>query len=277
MQIAVKKADMNGGVYDKAYLTFVQTPAEISDDVPVVSGTIEFNKAMGSYVGAEVQVMAWSMTDEITITVFYEVEGVTYQGQTITTSVKAKAMEQIQKNSATKDICIAMLNYGAAVQVAFNHCSANESSLANYDLTAEQKVVPSVEFGGEVVLPDGALKPATKSLSFGAKVLIQFPIKIADFSGYEVRYTIEGVDGEFIVPDEDIRVQGSFRGPSIAAKPLYMRSAYTIAIYDKATGEKVYGDIVCSIADLAKAHENKTYHNVASAMLAYGDAVDAIY
>ena len=171
-----------------------------------------------------------------------------------------------------------MLNYGAAVQTTFNHCNEEASYLANYDLDESQKGIPEVEFGnaGNIVLPAGSWKPARGALSFGAKVLMQFPIQNADFSDYEVRYTIEGVDGEFIVPDEDIRVQGSFRGPSIAAKPLYMRSQYTIAIYNKTTGEKVYGDILCSIADLAASHQGTANHNVAATMLVYGDAVAAL-
>ena len=277
VQVAVRKADINGGVYDRAYLTFTQT----SPEGEVTTGTSEFNLALGIYVGAEVPVMAWSMSDEVTATVYYTVGGVTYVGESRTTSVRDQAMTRINTTSTsssvvkTRGVCVAMLNYGAAVQTAFNHCSSNAEYLANYYLTADQKALPEVEFGGSVTLPSGSLKPARGALSFGAKVMMQFPIKNADLSNYVVRYSIDG-GAEITVPKEDIMTQGSYVGPSIAAKPLYMRSEYRIAIYDATTGEKVYGDIVCSISALAAAHEGGAYHNVAVTMMAYGDAVAAL-
>ena len=277
VQVAVRKADINGGVYDRAYLTFTQT----SPEGEVTTGTSEFNLALGSYVGAEVPVMAWSMSDEVTVTVYYTVGGVTYVGESRTTSVRDQAMTRINTTSTSssavknRNVCVAMLNYGAAVQTAFNHCSSNAEYLANYYLTADQKALPEAEFGGSVTLPSGSLKPARGALSFGAKVMMQFPIKNADLSNYVVRYSIDG-GAEITVPKEDIMTQGSYVGPSIAAKPLYMRSEYRIAIYDATTGEKVYGDIVCSISALAAAHEGGVYHNVAVTMMAYGDAVAAL-
>ena len=193
-------------------------------------------------------------------------------------------MNRIEANDASKAICIAMLNYGAAVQDAFNHCDSKAEYLANADLAAELKTIPEVEFGNyeNVIIPEGDLKPFRDSLNMQAKVVMQFPIKISDFSNYEVRYTINGGDEITLSAETDITttVAGSttFKVPNIAITALNFRSEYRISIYDKTTGEKVYGDIVCSVADIAAKYENDpVYHNVVATMLAYGDAVTALY
>ena len=226
--------------------------------------------------------MSWSMSDTVAVTVYYEYNGVIYQGPSMETSVREQALIK-KADSNARDICVAMLNYGAAVQVAFNHCSGKEEYLANYGLTDEEKTVPSVVFGNSenVYLPAGKLQPSRSSLNMQAKVVMQFPILIDDFSNYEVRYTVDGGE-ETVLPASGITnstVQGKeYRVINIAVAALNMRSEYRISIYNKTTGEYVYGDIVCSVADSAARFENNaTYHNVAATMLAYGDAVAAQY
>jgi len=241
----------------------------------IIDGTVEFDtESLPGYAIAEVPVMAWSMSDTIVITAYYEYDGVTYQGESRTTSVRDQAMERINSGSYdanTKAVCVTMLNYGAEVQLAFDHY-INEEDLANYYLTETQKKIPDVEFTGIVTMPDGAFKPMQSSLSLGDKVTLSFPIRVNDMSGYEVRYAIDG-GNEITVPAGDISDLGSVCALTIAAKPLYMRSEYRISIYSVETGLKVYGDIVCNISAVAQAHENSTYHNVVATMLAYGDAV----
>ena len=279
LQLALNKTTMNGGNYDKAYYTFVQ---KNPDGSVAESGTITFNMATGNYVGAEIPVMAWSMADTYEVTVFWEADGVTYQGATTTTSIKAQAMSRINKNQ-NYDLCIAMLNYGASVQDTFNHNDADASYLANYDLTAEQKALPTFDeltLTEQIVIPEGDLKPATKGLSAKDKIILQFAVKNKDLSGCEVRYTLDG-GNEIVIPYSEFMSMtaggSTYTGPKFALTPRQMRSEIKLAFHNAATGEKVYGDIICSVAAFAKDHKGKTTESVIIAMMVYGDAALAAF
>ena len=54
-----------------------------------------------------------------------------------------------------------------------------------------------------------------------------------------------------------------------------MRLTYTIAFYDKTTGEKISLDTTTSIEACAKDHIGKGTATMAAAMMAYGDATVA--
>ena len=280
LQFALKSTTMNGGVYDRAYYTYVQ---KNPDGTEAGSGTIEFNMATGSYVGAEVPVLAWSMSDEFVVTVYYEVDGVVYQGSTVTTSVKAQAMKRINANNSAKALCIAMVNYGAQVQDYFNHSDAEASYLANSELTEEQKALPTFEslnLTGEITMPDGTLKPSTKGLNAKDKINLQFAVKNVDLSGYEVRYTIDDGDPITIPSSEFVTLtagSNTYTGPTIAMTPLQMRSEVKIAFYDVETGEKAYGDIICSVEAFAKSNQGKATENLTIAMMVYGDAAKNMF
>jgi hypothetical protein len=223
------------------------------------------------------------MADTFEITVFYEVDGVACKGETIITSVKEQAMKRIHgdETAETKAVCVAMLNYGANVQDYFNHSDAEASYLANSELTEEQKKLPTfaeLNLTGEVVMPDGDLKPATKGLNAKDKINVQFAVMNKDMSGYEVRYTIDGVEQPVITSDKFMNLtagSNTFSGPTIAMTPRQMRSEIAIGFYDAETGEKVYGDIICSVEALAKANEGKATEQLTIAMMVYGDAAEA--
>ena len=122
------------------------------------------------------------------------------------------------------------------------------------------------------------MRPATQGLNAKDKINLQFAVLNKDMSGYEVRYTIDGVEQPVIPSSEFItNVSGSYTltGPSIAMTPLQMRSEVRIAFYDVATGEKVYGDIVCSVEALAKNNAGKATEALTIAMMVYGDAAAA--
>ena len=277
LQIAVQKKKINNKVYDRVYLEYTQTtPSGIS-----TSDVAEFTMENSSIVVAEIPVVSWSMSDEITVTVFYEYQGVTYQGETRTTSVRAQCMQRINDNTDAKAVCIAMLNYGAAVQDVKNHEDAQPEYLANYYLTEEQKIMPSFEelnITGTKTIPSGSLKPSA-GLSLGDKVKMEFAVRNTDMSGYEVRYSVNGVEQDPITSDKFVTVTAgsvTLCGPSISVAPLNMRTEYRLAFHDAETGEKVYGDIICSVAAFAASHENTVNKPIVIAMMAYGDAVVAL-
>ena len=118
----------------------------------------------------------------------------------------------------------------------------------------------------------------TKGLNAKDKINLQFAVLNKDLSGYEVRYTIDGVEQPAIPSSEFVTtVSGSYKltGPSIAMTPLQMRSEVRIAFHDAVTGEKVYGDIICSVAALAMANQGKSTEALTIAMMVYGDAAVA--
>ena len=280
LQLAISKSKLNGGNYDKAYYDYVQrTPDGVES-----FGSVDFHLEQGSFVGAEIPVLAWSMSDEFTVTVYFEKDGIVYQGQTVTTSIREQAMNRINAGTTTDKIralCVGMLNYGAAVQDYFNHSDAEMSYLANYELTTEQKTLPQfseLALSGDITIPDGLLKPESKGLSAREKINLQFAIKNKDLSSYEVRYTIGGVEQEPIQSD-DFMVQTAgnavYSGPSIAMTPMNMRSEVVLGFYDVETGERVYGDIICSVAAFAKGNEGKPTEQLTIALMVYGDAAAA--
>ena len=58
--------------------------------------------------------------------------------------------------------------------------------------------------------------------------------------------------------------------------PSQMRSEFVIGFYDKLTGEKLSGDIKCSIEGCAKTMVGGTYGEIVLAMMQYSDAVVAM-
>ena len=67
----------------------------------------------------------------------------------------------------------------------------------------------------------------------------------------------------------------TYTGPTIAMTPRQMRSEIVIGFYDAVTGEKVYGDIICSVEAFAKGNEGKATEKLTIAMMVYGDAAEA--
>ena len=115
------------------------------------------------------------------------------------------------------------------------------------------------------------------SLNLGSVVKLTLPVAKASLSGYdvEVRYTINGEEQEPI-PASAFNDSGDFVAPVFSIKPSQMRSEFVIAFYDKTTGEKLSGDIKCSVEGCAKGMVGKTYNDIVLAMMQYSDAVVAL-
>lgn len=279
LQISIKESLFNNANYTRAYYVYEQYSYNELDELTLVNTTeVDFSltTTVGStvYLVAECPVKAPQMSDVFTVTPYYEVNGVTYKGESVTSSVKEQAMTRINKNNAAKDICIAMLNYGAAAQEQFKYAIKH---LANSDLTNAQKEIGTFEdanISGQNTYP-AAGKPPVEGLSLGEVVNLQFGFKktALDLTGCEVRYSIDGVPQE---PVTKFTASGSYLVASIPVKPYDVRKDFTVNIYD-ANGALVYGEMIYSVEAFATTHKGKTTENIVIALMAYGDAVDAYF
>ena len=57
-------------------------------------------------------------------------------------------------------------------------------------------------------------------------------------------------------------------------KPKEIRKNFTIGIYN-AAGERVYGDMICSVQAFSTGHKGKDTENIVVALMCYSDAVSA--
>ena len=67
---------------------------------------------MRCYMVFEHKVMAWSMAETVTVTLYGEKDGVVYQGQSITTSVEELALEKIAsyESAGNATACTALVD-----------------------------------------------------------------------------------------------------------------------------------------------------------------------
>ena len=174
-----------------------------------------------------------------------------------------------------------MMNYGAAVQVAYNH---NADSLPNTNLGefAAYATPTTPEIAGAVTSSGTA---ASTIQDLGIYTTMQAQVELTmyiglktgagDISDYELRVTPEG--GETVTfGSETFRMNGKYYVPVIALKAKDFRTNHTMALYNKTTGEAVTKTYVASIeAKASAALGDATLGPVVVAMMKYGDAVAA--
>jgi hypothetical protein len=214
------------------------------------------------------------MTEEVTLTLYATKDGVTYQGQTITTTVKALAVQKIpdykaKGNAKACRALVDMLNYGAAVQSTQNY---NADKLANEGLGEDAKLgtqeTPKIEATN---VKEGAytLAIAKDNISMRSKVEIQLLFATGvDLSKYKIVAT---VDGEEI--GTEIGVVSGYPVVKVAISATNMRKTHTIALYDPATNEPVTQICNVSVEAYAQKAIGTTSEAIAIAMMKYGDAV----
>jgi hypothetical protein len=251
-----------GKNYDKVYAIAVQ------EGVETVCGTKPYGSTYTIY---QHQVLSWAMAEEFSITLYGEKGGVVYKGETITASVEALAMDKIKGYATTNTkACTAlvdMLNYGAAVQVGYNHNADKLPSVGEYGSYGTTST-PTFE---KANTSEGSytLKVGKDSVSMQAKVEIQF-LFTKDISAYTGKATLNGEEVA-LTPS----VVMGYPVLSIAVGASQMRETFTFAMYD-ANGNVVTKVYNVSVEAYAKAQIGGAYNDVVIAMMRYGDAVAAL-
>jgi hypothetical protein len=218
------------------------------------------------------------MTEEVTLTLYGVKDGVTFQGQSVTTSVKTLAMSKLaayNEAGMTQAVTalVDMLNYGAAVQTAFNH---NAAVLPNADLGdyAAMGTATTPEFNAtNAITGEGAVAVVKDSISMQAKVEIQL-LFAGDISAYTAKATVGGEEVAVIVDTESMSELG-YTIVRVAVGAANMRDTYTIALYD-AEGNAVTQVYEVSVEAYGQAQLGGEYNDVVIAMMRYGDAVAAL-
>lgn len=271
MQLIVSNSVLSS--YDRFYVIAVQeTPGG------EVELTLNGQDCYGVYQLFEQQIVSWSMTEKVTMTLCAEKNGQTYIGQTVSATVRDLAMAKLDTYAAQNNLkaCAAlvdMLNYGAAVQKAYHY---NEDLLANATLgkyamlgTAD---VPAMNASNSKT-GTALVAVGRDSISMQQKVEIQL-LFTENISSYDLRVVLNNTQ---ITPKLDTESFASFGWTivKVAVGAANMRDTYSIALYD-ANGKPVTQIYNVSVEAYAKGQLGGSYNDVVIAMMRYGDSVAAL-
>lgn len=268
MQILMQNDDAG---YETVYaLAVQQTPDGV---VERVCNSIPY---AGKYTVFEHPVVSWSMTEQITLVLYAEKDGLIYEGTKLDTNVKQLAMEKLAIYKGRNDtkscgVVVDMLNYGAAVQVAYDY---NSESLPNTDLGeyAAYGTTATPEFNTvNQITGTSSIKIYAENISLQDRVEFQFMLESAELKDRTVKVTLAGetVDVEY---QEYGGYYTIIRIPVAAA---HMRDVYTFAIYD-ANGNPVTSVYNISVEAYVKEQLGAERAPALIAMMKYGDAVSKI-
>ena len=260
--------------YDSIYVEAVQISADGTNTTTVLEPIV-----FASYNVYDMQMLPKLMTDEVVLTIYGEKDGVKYQSEPYSTSIRALAMSKIEEYYGKNDlvtckILVDLLNYGAEVQLSFTY---NTTDLANAELGEYASLGTSVEptISGTVETSGTGITVYSNSLSLGSKVEIQFMFKATDVEGCELRYTI-GEEDTVVIPASEFIPYSTYAVASFALKPRNFRDPITIAVYNSTTGEAVSAVYTASVEAYSAANIAKGNRvDLLIAMMKYGDAVIA--
>jgi hypothetical protein len=264
--------------YDEIYVEATQIDPDLGAVTTKLNGILFFYDMF--YVFDQ-QVLSWSMTEEVTMTLYAVKDGKTYVGQSFTASVESLALGKLADNAkegGNAKLCtvlVDMLNYGAAVQTAYNHNAANLpntqiAAYASYGTTSTPAMDASVKIEGT-----GSVAVLMHNISMQSKVELQMLFNV-DLSGYTAKAVMsDGTEKAVLMDTESMGVPG-WTLLRVAVGAAQMREIMTIALYD-ANGNAVTQVYTVSAEAYAKGLMGDAVKaNVAITMLRYGDAV-AVY
>jgi hypothetical protein len=269
--------------YAKVYAIGTQTTVDGVKSEPVILNPIVLNS---SYQAFDMQVKAWDMTDNVTITLCVETaDGIVYQGQTVEASVEelalAKLAELDGKNELGCTVLVDMLNYGAAVQVAYDHNATHlpNTQIGDYAKYATKDdptitaVTTTTGANGNVLTCYG------EYIMMGAQVELSLMVKPKSgqkIENFEMWVTREGAEPVKVSADK-FQVQGSYYVAAYALKAEDFRTPHTLTMHNAETGEAVTMSYNTTVEAKATSYlNNETYRPVVINMMKYGDAVAAM-
>ena len=257
--------------YDKAYVVIVQETPD--GDVESTSyGRLYASK----YTIFEQKIVSWSMTEQVTMTLYAEKNGVIYRGASITTSVKQLAMDKLatykaQDNTKACRALVDMLNYGAAVQTTYNHNAENLPTAdlgeyASYGTTEG----PALNAANDI-MGTGSVKVYVNNISLQDKVEFQLLVKTTELNNRTVLATLADapVDVEYKVYNSNYTII------CVAVAAAHMRDTYSIALCDT-DGNAVTQVYNVSVEAYAKEQLSGDRGPALIAMMKYGDSVAAL-
>ncbi len=259
--------------YDKFYAIAVQVDPD-GNSVETLCNVVPYSYGGYDYTIFEHPVMSWSMTEQVTLTLYAEKDGVVYVGQSITTSVQALALEKLATYAAANNTvnCAAlvdMLNYGAAVQVNQKHFVESLPSAGDY---ASYGTTTTPEFNATNSVTGSGIVGYGPSISMQAKVEFNVMYYGADLEGKTVKAFVDGKEVEVLY---NYDAAPGWPIARVVIKANQMRSTFTIAVYD-ADGNIVSQVIETSIEACAKSHIGGANNDLVIALMRYGDSVSKV-
>ena len=266
--INIMFANSKADKYDTFYVVAIQNNPEKGAIVSICDA-VPYSAAYTIFVH---RIMAWSMTEQVTLTLCAEKNGVIYVGQTIETSVEAMALTGLKTYAAAGDatlcnVLVDLLNYGAAVQINQGY---NVGSLPDAGEYAKYGTTDVPTINAQNVVEGIGTKVYQIGLSMQAQVEIQMMFKTADMADKTFKASVNG---------EDTAVEYTpYRNYTIcrvAIGATQMRDTFTLGLYNKdgTAASAIYNVSVEGYAVGLLKGENC---DVIIAMMRYGDAVKAI-
>ena len=270
--------------YDEVYIEVVHTAWD-KDQGGFVTTTenIYGSTYAKTYYRFTKKIMAWSMSEIVTITLYGRKGDTLYVGQSVTTSVEQLALTKLAEyegkgNTKACTALASMLTYGAKLQIVQNF---NTENLADANLGAYSKYVaettPTINKTNDLGTAT-AVKVNVNNVSMQAQVELQVAFKQStDLTGYELRYTVGGVT--YTMPVSEFSELSGYNFAKIAVKASNMREIYTIALYDIATDKPVTAVLNVSVEGYCtKKLTTADAANTALmyALINYGDAIAAL-
>ena len=260
-----------------AYDEFYVVATQVAPDGTITESVCNAVPVNKSYTIFEHPVMAWSMTEQVTLTLYAKKGDVLYVGESRTASVESLALTKLAAfvQAGTTENCamlVDMLNYGAELQKNQKHFADSIPSAGEYAIYATV---------GTPDLTATTIKEGTgkgflngPGLSMQAKVEFNFMVKVAELTGRTVKVFCDGVELEDAVVFQDYNQ--TYKYVRIAIKATQMRSTFTVALYDNATGE-AYTQVITTSVEALGLQNITAGKNVdlVNALIRYGDSVYA--
>ena len=273
MQIMTRNKTIKNLGYESVYVEISQTDFEGN----VTTITTVGEPLGSSYMCYEQPILSWSMTEQVTMTLYGVKGGVIYKGVSFTTSVEALALAKIPDYVADGDTARAkalvdMLNFGAAVQTSYDH---NVTNLPNKDLgeLAIHGTQGDPTFSAvNDITGTNTIKVYSNNISMQSKVEFQFLVKT---SALKEGMTVVAKMGEELI-NVGFEAMGTYTIISVPCGAAFMRETFTIYITDAAGNLQTCTYNVTVEAYAAAQLEDADKAPAMLALIRYGDAVAAI-